>query len=358
MENSYKNNNQIYSHTGLRGIAALAVFMGHIYSHKQVEWGLDKNFFKAFRWEGYAVDLFFILSGFILNYVYVNKNKNINWKNYSVARIARIAPLYYITMLPGIISTLSINGYLSFRYSIYILANIIFVSGFLGLNAINLPAWSISIEMAMYFAIFPLIVAISNKYIKGILCNLIVALSFLLLFFYVESRESLNIKIHESITWNIRPILRGICGFLIGYTVCVFVKILPKPKLHTINTVVNISILIALSCILTILPQIILVIIFPIIVYYISYDEGYFSKILRQIPIQWLGDRSYSIYLWHLPIVVIMPSFSKLILYTGKLQWVLNVAFIIILVMIVAEISYKFFECPSRRIIRSLFRSN
>jgi len=52
----------IYSHTGLRGIAAMSVFLAHIADPDVTNWNLDQRFFEFFRWSGYAVDLFFILS--------------------------------------------------------------------------------------------------------------------------------------------------------------------------------------------------------------------------------------------------------------------------------------------------------
>lgn len=186
----------IVSHTGIRGIAATAVFLGHIYSHKKIEWILNLNYFRLFAWEGYAVDLFFILSGFILHYVYIQSQYKIVWRQYFIARIARICPLYYVTMIPGIISTLILCGHFTPRYVIYILCNILFASGFLGLNAINLPAWSLSVEMLMYLALFPILYTIQ----KNVFCNkkapMILLYILLFLGFLFLAEEHLNENIY------------------------------------------------------------------------------------------------------------------------------------------------------------------
>ena len=81
---------EIYSHTGLRGIAAFSVFAGHLYETQAANWGLSEACFRLFLWGPEAVDLFFVLSGFILNYVYLGgNNPRVAWKSYCAARFAR-----------------------------------------------------------------------------------------------------------------------------------------------------------------------------------------------------------------------------------------------------------------------------
>ena len=108
----YPKSREIYSHTGLRGIAAMCVFIYHIYLSQAVTWNLNYSFFRFFEWRTYAVDLFFVLSGFILYWVYFNKNVAINWRSYLSARVARIFPIYYLTSF----FMLTVLSYSYFKY--------------------------------------------------------------------------------------------------------------------------------------------------------------------------------------------------------------------------------------------------
>lgn len=60
--------------------------------------------------------------------------------------------------------------------------------------------------------------------------------------------------------------------------------------------------------------------------------------------IQWVGDRSYSIYLWHWPVVVLLAYFSKL----AAPLWVLGG---IVLSLLLAEFSYRLVEVPARKAV-------
>jgi peptidoglycan/LPS O-acetylase OafA/YrhL len=64
------------SHTGLRGIAALIVAPVHMYCDEFVQ-GFDK-FILPFLNSVFAVDVFFVLSGFILPFVYHNQEGTMN----------------------------------------------------------------------------------------------------------------------------------------------------------------------------------------------------------------------------------------------------------------------------------------
>src|ERR1700744_1742021 len=88
----------IYSHTALRGIAAVYVVMNHLLIDEK-GFHQENIFFKCFKWGPYSVDLFYILSGFVLNWFYLENSNQVKWSSYFKARLARIAPLYYLTTL-------------------------------------------------------------------------------------------------------------------------------------------------------------------------------------------------------------------------------------------------------------------
>src|ERR1700744_3320893 len=90
----------IRSHTSLRGIAAVLVVAFH-YAVPLRHVGFDVNRYTLLVARGYLwVDLFFILSGFILCHVYANQLVDIrSIASFFRARFARIYPLHIATLL-------------------------------------------------------------------------------------------------------------------------------------------------------------------------------------------------------------------------------------------------------------------
>lgn len=77
-----------------------------------------------------------------------------------------------------------------------------------------------------------------------------------------------------------------------------------------------------------------------------------FDKLFATRPIQWIGDISYSIYLWHWPFIVILPVLFKLDM-DGPHAKLFKLG-IIILTLVVAHLSYRFVEEPARKITLKL----
>ena len=88
---------KIESLTGLRALAAMWVIWFHAMGSPSV-WYLD-NFLRR----GYTgVDLFFVLSGFVISYVYADKMKDFSWKEtytFIRRRFIRIYPSYLLVLL-------------------------------------------------------------------------------------------------------------------------------------------------------------------------------------------------------------------------------------------------------------------
>jgi peptidoglycan/LPS O-acetylase OafA/YrhL len=350
---------QIYSHTGLRGIAAMSVVVSHFSQDSTLCWTHYQNIYRFFHWHGEAVDLFFILSGFILNWVYCSNNEKINWSLYLRARVARIMPLYYLTTFLYIPFSLIHHGIAGYGadYLLTIFSNIFMVSGIMDgfKHTINGPAWSIGVEFFCYLAVFPLLVCLKG-FLKlkrhGLLGSILLVgfLTFCVVHFYHID----PIKIGH-FKWDSTWLTRGIFGFSEGFFICTIYQLSARwqPSHTTINVMFLVCVVIFLMTRLAYLPSYLLLYAFPLLVYCTIFDLGIGSTILRTKPLQWLGERSYSIYLWHMPILIFQVSLFSLIkkvMPTGPLDCLL----LVILVLMISEFSYQFFESPCRRFIRNL----
>ena len=89
-----KASGEIRALTGLRGIAACWVMMGHYRGHHVPTPGFLA---RVIDHKGLAVDLFLMLSGFVLANAYGPEDR---WRGFCVFienRLARIYPLYFVT---------------------------------------------------------------------------------------------------------------------------------------------------------------------------------------------------------------------------------------------------------------------
>ena len=88
----------IHSLTGLRGLAALMVFISHSANESLVPSVLGHGFGKI------GVILFFMLSGFLMAHLYVGEDCSFrNIVRYAAARIGRIVPLYFLLVMISLV---------------------------------------------------------------------------------------------------------------------------------------------------------------------------------------------------------------------------------------------------------------
>jgi peptidoglycan/LPS O-acetylase OafA/YrhL len=81
---------------GLRGIAAILVMLLHYAAHNGLAW---------FAGAWICVDLFFILSGFVIAHSYGKKiASGLPFRDFLILRIIRLAPLYFLGLFLGIIA--------------------------------------------------------------------------------------------------------------------------------------------------------------------------------------------------------------------------------------------------------------
>ena len=86
---------------GLRGLAAISVMVLHYTEHSTM------RLLMGGAW--IAVDIFFILSGFVLAHSYGAKiQKGMTWQRFAAVRLLRLAPLYFLGAMMGIGSAITL----------------------------------------------------------------------------------------------------------------------------------------------------------------------------------------------------------------------------------------------------------
>lgn len=77
-----------------------------------------------------------------------------------------------------------------------------------------------------------------------------------------------------------------------------------------------------------------------LVIYAVSGRKTLLSRLLSHPVLKWIGDRSYSIYLWHYPIILLISKGIKASWWITLIELVLSV--------VLAELSYRFIETPIR----------
>ncbi|MFD2614069.1 acyltransferase family protein [Paenibacillus gansuensis] len=137
---------------GIRAIAVLMVFVYHAWgmsgSSKFIYAGHDVTF--LISWGHAGVDLFYVLSGFLLFLPFVrshDESKSMpNIKNYIIRRSLRIIPIYYVYIILTILLTSQIS-LLSSQGVKTLLINFLFLQGFFPEYMINGVTWTLANEI-------------------------------------------------------------------------------------------------------------------------------------------------------------------------------------------------------------------
>ncbi len=75
-------------------------------------------------------------------------------------------------------------------------------------------------------------------------------------------------------------------------------------------------------------------------------EESRWRRLMSAEPVAWIGRRSYGIYLWHWPVIVIVAQ--ELRTEPGTFQYVVSAIWCVIVTIALADLSYRFVEAPIR----------
>lgn len=345
----------LISLTRLRFFAAIWV----VFYHWRAPWEFDVDSVTQFLAMGrFGVDLFFILSGFVLAHVYLNARETgrFDFTRFLVARFARIWPLHMAVILFLVLvwfmAEMLAVPFEAERFAIEDLpANILMVHawGFAPDPSWNGPSWSISAEWFAYLA-FPayLMAAMAFRTRPWVLLVIAIALFFLL------------DQVHLALFGETLPmaterfgVIRIIPEFLIG------VALFNVGQRHVLSRwVARYAFILLLGLYLWAAhwawdDRILALLGAPMIFLLAELDRH--AGEVRPGPFNYLGEISYSVYLIHVPFF--MVGFNLLQDVLGWVDQTISLPGLValLLVMIAAAAgTYHWIERPARSCLRSL----
>ena len=307
------------------------------------------------------VDFFFILSGFIISYVYAYKFdsgfKLSIYKKFLILRFGRLYPLhlFWLVILLGIIISASLlfrkNYFEDMSFTVPTLISHLFLAQGLGLfNHLswNYPSWSISSEFFCYI-FFPALLLLARRKQPF--------LWLFLLLLVVGGYEYLIIeKGSLDLTFNY-PLPRTILGFMLGILAYRFYDYLGKKLEFT--GFLHSFLVISLAISFYYRVEIFTVLLFFGIVLTFSRAKGKTVKVLNHPILLKLGEISYSLYLAHWVCYAVFKNAFEFVFKIENID-AAGPLFVRILftvcyfasAIITALLTYKIVELPARSFFR------
>jgi peptidoglycan/LPS O-acetylase OafA/YrhL len=350
-------NKEIKPLTGLRGLAALIVVLYHFFDRD----AYFQSYVPSLIKRGYiGVDVFFVLSGFVMALSYARCFKDgitaSDYAAFMVKRLARIYPLYiFITLVFQVkyeFNYLSGAWERDFHIADFIACVTMIQAWGFGFSYVAGTTWSLSTEFFAYI-IFPVVVSFAvfarPAYALGVF-----ALSLVFLCTLVTSHLGASGPLDVVASSSILPVLRCLAGFcfgLIGYRLSQVDACRKFLSSSAALLVLMIGLLLAAHFEAY---DLILFASFPIIVL-ILYFEPVFAKLIFANRVSYhLGVVSYSIYLVH-PLFNPARLESIAARYMGNIAHPLTLIAVILLSWGLACVLYRFVEMPGRLYVQRIF---
>lgn len=304
---------------GLRALSVFLVIMHHVGGYFDMPKILGPLYPYAVKvmFRGYiGVDIFFVISGFLITGLLINKEKKPDILNFYIRRFFKIFPPYLAVVLFSyfIFKALDPEPINFSSVIIYLLTLQNYFPRFVPLEHL----WSISVEEHFYL-VYPFLIYLIPLYDSKISTkNILTVLSILFLGYIFIKLYSTGFQSYPSQQTHER--LEGL--FIGGILKCLeSTSIFNKYKhLSPAATIAVLSFL-AVLLFIPIHPMVFLdyvgaYVFSGLLITAALLEPKVMTKLLSAKGLSWLGKNSYGIYLWHFPLLHLFMKLSKQ--YTSK----------------------------------------
>lgn len=361
----------IESLTGIRGVAAVWVFLTH-YQAVMAAYlqspGIDGN---AFLYNGFrGVDLFFVLSGFILMHVHGDDFRTFDadrLRSFYILRFFRVYPLNTAVLivlvplclaLPDLVLWFRMDHgvpipYHSHDFSAPGLVQSLFLAQawtYLKLGEWNGPAWSLSAEVFGY-ALFPLLAYVFTRRRSPLACVGIAvgSLGILMVLLAVSHHTQ------DSPTGTF-GLIRMIFGFVAGMSMARCFQLVRRSA-GLANPVAWASVAVIVAALSVRSANMFVVFGFCGLIFALAFQKGPIDAALSSRPAMFLGRISFSLYMIHyVPLKMSLWLLQTRLQDTSLSVRVLCLVTIVVFCLALAVATHRYLELPFQRYARTVLR--
>ncbi|WP_376959506.1 acyltransferase [Azospirillum sp. A26] len=371
---------------GWRGLCALFVALFHFNA-------LGYFYLAPFVRGSYLfVDFFFVLSGFVITHAYIHRlNSTADGRNFLVRRLGRVWPLHATTLIAfiplEIVKALAVSGETAAftgRFAPSSILSNLFLVHSLGIEdglTWNIPSWSISAEFLAYVSFAALCLLARRTWLVTASA---VALSAAGAFVVMGWSDQ---YIDTSFDFGYFRCLYGFFTGHVTYRLFQAARTAGLSRLSMRRPTAG-SPIAGLSEGLSLAAVIVFVasargnalsyaspLLFGLVVWVFAFEGGTISRLLAMRPFQWLGARSYSVYMVHALVIalyekaaVAMQRLSGQPMFVGPAAggedrliffgatWMMDLLALAYLgtVVAIASLTYRFVEIPGQSSFNAL----
>ena len=340
---------------GLRALSILGVLWTHVWYVSGLEYYNRLQHYPVLKMGAFGVDVFFGISGFLITTLLLrerSKNGRISLRDFYLRRSLRIWPLYYATLGIYVLLVIFLQrgtgrdriffhflpGYLTFTYTWF--------AGWAASGAVFNFAWSLSVE-EQFYVVWALVLRILRGLLPAVVMILMIFLRLSVHFNVLQ-----NFILKDSLLWRIAagisvPICLG----------AILAQILHSEKGFRILRPILGSKWAAALWILLLLASLVprqpfwqmiqWFLVAAVVGSCVIREDNTLAPFLRFRPLAYIGLVSYGMYLLNtLVLDVVNPVMNRIGLRHPLLKFPVFVA----ATVLVAGISYRFFETPFLRL--------
>jgi len=316
-----------------------------------------------------AVDLFFVLSGFVMALTYRRSFRGgfqtQSYFSFLGKRLGRVYPLYLVVTLvvAALLYAHAIDGAApSFPM---LICNILMIQAWGLGDSIGGPTWSISTELAAYL-LFPLLVSLvftgSNRKLLLVIVAAAAAIAGLsalgapALHQVLAGVPSRSGPLDIFGTGTIYPVARCLAGFILGLSAFRLIDEPHVAKFLSRSHVADVAGLVVVALWSIHGSDVLLELAFLPLVMSLAAGRSWVGVFLASSLVFWLGEVSYSIYLVHRPIEALMRNPLIRVLNAHHVRHAFTLAGFapLALVMVVSALTFYGIEKPARNLSRRL----
>lgn len=310
-----------------------------------------------------GVTVFFVISGYLITGILINEieeSGGVDLKNFWLRRIRRLLPavlsmavvmIFVSAVVNRVVFTKGCNDLLSavFGYNNWwqIFRKVSYFEN-AGAPSPFTHCWSLAIETQFYLIYPILLILLSKARNRGKIfaaVTAVLAMISVVLMGVLHSPDGDPSRVYYGTDTRAFSLLIGALAAIQKEYHIIKVKL--RGKLWAVIGSISVLILIGMMMLISSYSsflyyggQAIVSVLAAFVVYAVTVSRSLLNIILGSSILKWIGDRSYSIYLWHYPIIVLMSGGKRAEWWIVILEVVLSVGF--------AELSYRFIETPVR----------